>query len=109
MNYLTYAAPYVGMSDSGSCEGSQASLGAFLPPYPVSPGAERGRPGMASDVRQFGPPWFVQIDGLVAESGELANHGGLAGSRHPSQQHPLHPSRVNRSRRQLVVRRHKPR
>jgi len=27
MNYLTYTAPYVGMSDSGSCEGSQASLG----------------------------------------------------------------------------------
>ena len=27
MNYLTYTAPYAGMSDSGSCEGSQASLG----------------------------------------------------------------------------------
>src|SRR6202165_207167 len=27
MNYLTYTAPYARMSDSGSCEGSQASLG----------------------------------------------------------------------------------
>ena len=27
MNYLTHTAPYVGMSDSGSREGSQASLG----------------------------------------------------------------------------------